>query len=216
MPANNSGWYIGYLQGRYGGLGWLWTATIDGGKTPVRQWPYVVDNGVFAAYAANRRWEYRAFATGVAQIVKRARQHKQPPLWIAVPDVVTKREQTIKRWQRWYPHLAPLGVPLAFVVQDGMTAADVPAQAAVVFVGGSTAWKERTLGMWCSSFPRVHVGRVNGYRMLRACADAGAESCDGSGWFRGDQQQLAGLERFLVEQSSGVRWQSSLLEVQHG
>jgi hypothetical protein len=27
--------------------------------------------------------------------------------------------------------------------------------------------------------------------------EAGAESCDGTGWFRGDQDQLAGLERYL-------------------
>lgn len=213
MPANNSGWKVGYLQGRYGGLGWLWTATVDGGSRPDLLWPYAIDNGVYAAYVANRRWEYRAFAVGVRRLVQRGRQCMHPPRWIAVPDVVTNRERTLRRWQHWYPFLMPLGISLAFVVQDGMTPQDVPYEAMVVFVGGSTQWKERTLGMWCDSFPRVHVGRVNGYRMLRACADAGAESCDGSGWLRGDQKQLAGLERFLIEQSSGVRWQSSLLEV---
>lgn len=213
MPAQNSGWYAGYLHGRYNGLGWLQTATIDARREIDRVWPWAVDNGIYAAFAAGRRWDYRAFRSGVRQLVQRGRQVHHLPRWIAVPDSVGNRERTLRRWQAWYPVLAPLDVPLAFVVQDGMTPGDVPAAAAVVFIGGSTAWKERTLGMWCREFPRVHVGRVNGYRMLRACADAGAESCDGSGWFRGDKQQLAGLERFLSEQASGERWQSSLLEL---
>ncbi len=207
MPANNTGYTVGYLHGRYGGLGWLWTATVDSGRTPDPRWPYAIDNGIYAAYVNGNRWDYRAFLLGGRRIVSAGRQRHHLPRWIAVPDRVGNRGYTLRRWARWAPILRPLGIPLAFVVQDGMSVADVPAEAAVIFVGGSTAWKERTLGLWCDSFPRVHVGRVNGYRMLRACADAGAESCDGSGWFRGDQQQLAKLERFLAEQASGVRLQ---------
>ena len=30
---------------------------------------------------------------------------------------------------------------------------------------------------------------------------AGAESCDGTGWFRGCQRQLAGLKKYLKERS---------------
>jgi hypothetical protein len=37
---------------------------------------------------------------------------------------------------------------------------------------------------------------VNGDK-LWDCYQAGAASCDGSGWFRGDQQQLTKLENFL-------------------
>jgi len=58
-----------------------------------------------------------------------------------------------------------------------------------------------TLRQWTAAFPRVHVGRVNTERLLWIAHYAGAESCDGTGWFRGDQQQLAGLLRYLEKSS---------------
>lgn len=200
MPANSGNRFVYLWQGRYGSLGWLYNAVTDAGRDPWDEMPYAIDNGIYGAFEGGRRWRHRDFYRGIDALMLKARMSRHLPLWIAVPDAVADRERTLRRWAVHAPRLHSYGVPLAFVVQDGMTAADVPEGAAVVFVGGSTAWKERTLGMWCSVFPRVHVGRVNGYRMLRACADAGAESCDGTGWFRGDKNQLAGLERFLMEQ----------------
>jgi hypothetical protein len=82
-----------------------------------------------------------------------------------------------------------------------MSAADVPHGASVVFVGGSTAWKWRTVSNWCRDFPRVHVGRANTYKRLWQCHEVGAESCDGTGWMRGDQKQLRGLFEYLAESS---------------
>jgi hypothetical protein len=88
------------------------------------------------------------------------------------------------------------GVKMALAVQDGMTAADVPAEADVVFIGGSTSWKWRSLPEWTAAFPRVHVGRVNSLRLLLMAENAGAESCDGTGWFR-DPTRLAELSSYL-------------------
>ena len=52
--------------------------------------------------------------------------------------------------------------------------------------------------MWTKAFPgRVHVARVNSERLLWMADKAGAVSCDGTGWFRGNERQLAGLERYL-------------------
>ena len=62
-----------------------------------------------------------------------------------------------------------------------------------------------------SNFKRVHVGRVNTYRLLWLAHEAGAESCDGTGWFRGDRKQLQGLIDYLQESSSGRRKQEKLL-----
>ena len=95
------------------------------------------------------------------------------------------------------PVIRSYGWPAAFAVQDGMTSGDVPAEADVVFVGGSTAWKRRTMHEWCDHFPRVHVGRVNTGRWLWECDEAGAESCDGTGWFRGDKAQTNSLLSYL-------------------
>jgi len=44
---------------------------------------------------------------------------------------------------------------------------------------------------------RVHVGRVNQPARLEFLEDLGVESCDGTGWLRGDQMQLSGLVGFL-------------------
>jgi len=94
-----------------------------------------------------------------------------------------------------------------------MTTKDVPISADVVFVGGSTEWKWATMPMWCGNFQRVHVGRVNTYRLLWKCHDAGAESCDGTGWWRGDQKQARDLRAYLEESTNGGRMRQSSLEL---
>ena len=64
-----------------------------------------------------------------------------------------------------------------------------------MFVGGSTEWKYWAVKEFSPRFP-THVGRVNGNH-LWFCYCAGAVSCDGSGWFRGDHKQLAKLLEYL-------------------
>jgi hypothetical protein len=73
---------------------------------------------------------------------------------------------------------------------------DVPYNADIVFIGGSTSWKWRTLRTWTGAFPRVHVGRVNSRRLLEMAENCGAESCDGTGWFR-DPTRTKELEFYL-------------------
>lgn len=98
-------------------------------------------------------------------------------------------------WGRYLPTVLGCGLTPAFAVQDGMVAADVPREAAVIFVGGSTEWKWEMAEAWCKNFPRVHVARVNTVRQLRLCTGWGAESVDGTGWFHHKQRQ--GLIDFL-------------------
>lgn len=79
------------------------------------------------------------------------------------------------------------GIPwrLAFALQDGMTPADIPDDAVVLFVGGTTKWKWRSLPTWASTGRRVHVGRVNEVERLLICERFGVESVDGTGWMKG-------------------------------
>lgn len=56
----------------------------------------------------------------------------------------------------------------------------------------------------------VHVGEVNTYRFALDGTHAGAESCDGTGWFRGDQAQLQGA--IEIPNASG---QPRLAEISH-
>lgn len=196
MVANQTSVTTGYLAGRYlGQVGHLYSP--GGQRGPWSFLPYALDNQAYSAYLAGVAWESEPWLT----LLEWARLSGRDPRWVLVPDVVGDRKGTLRAWDQWAPTAARYRWPLAFAVQDGMTAADVPPEASVIFVGGSTAWKWRTVAQWCRDFERVHVGRVNSYRRLWQCADAGAESTDGTGWMRGDQKQVRGLEAFLAEQA---------------
>lgn len=204
MPANNAGLRVGYLAGRFPGkIGHLFSPGDQ--KGPYGFMPYCLDNGAFKRGDGWDEGEWIA-------LLNWARLSGQRPLWALVPDVVADRLRTLRKWELYAPRLAEYGWPLGFAVQDGMEPPDVPAGAEVVFVGGSTAWKWDTVAMWCSAFPRVHVGRVNGYQRLWQCHEAGAESCDGSGWTRGDQRQYRGLLAYL-EESTGRRVRQTQMEL---
>lgn len=84
-----------------------------------------------------------------------------------------------------------------------MTKEDVPTDADVIFVGGSTDWKWKNLYEWTKNFKRVHVGRVNSERLLWIAHEAGAESCDGTGWVRGGEERLEELHRYLQQSTGG-------------
>jgi hypothetical protein len=198
MPSNHSSAQLHYWAGKYpGALGHLHSPRGEKRERVYPWLPFALDNGAFGAWKNGTTWEADAFRAHVAHFAPRQ------PLWILVPDVVADRDATLALWREWADELSALDVPLAFAVQDGMIVADVPSDAAVVFVGGTTAWKRSTLDVWCSAFPRVHVGRINTERWLWRCFQAGAESCDGTGWFHGDKQQLAGLERYLARRADG-------------
>lgn len=193
MPANNRKAIVHYWGGRYPGrIGHLYG---PGGFGSAYPWlPYALDNGAFPAFTNGREWERGPFLSLLAA----ASASDQQPLWVAVPDVVADKDATIAKWAEWSRALrVSYGWPLAFCVQDGMVPSDVPVDADVVFVGGSTAWKWETVPMWASAFPRVHVGRVNSPRRLWELEALGVESCDGTGWFRGDDAQTSGLAAFM-------------------
>ncbi|WP_224277322.1 hypothetical protein [Streptomyces sp. LS1784] len=87
----------------------------------------------------------------------------------------------------WLPRIRSLGVPAAFVAQDGSEAVGLIPwdQTDVLFIGGSTEWK---LGPGVQSVARqavdrgipVHMGRVNSRRRLQLAKDMGCSSADGT------------------------------------
>lgn len=193
----NSGWKFGWLAATYPNrLGWIMTPHDM--RYPDIRIPYVFDNGVWSDHINDRDFDERKFWDKLNQTVRR-----QKPVWVVTPDKVADRDETLRRWDRYAPILIQANIPMFMAVQDGMKPDDVPSEATGIFVGGSTEWKWRNLRMWTESFKRVHVGRVNTYRLLDMAHRAGAESVDGSGWFRGDQNQTAQLEQFLEETTNG-------------
>lgn len=196
LVANNLGREAVRLARRFPGrIGHLYSPS--GWKTPRSIFPYALDNGAYPCFTRNTPFDDE----GYVGLLHRAANADTRPEWVAVPDVVCDRESTLRSWALWSPAVMNMlpSTPLAFVVQNEMTKSDVPAGAHVIFVGGSTEWKWKTVAYWCEHFARVHVGRVNTEKLLWQAHRAGAESCDGSGWFRGDRAQLDGLWYYLAD-----------------
>lgn len=197
MPANNTDGLVHWLAGKAPeAVGHLYTPNRT--ERPKSWLPYALDNGAFAAAIKKEEFNWKKWNDALDRYCN----HAQLPIWLVVPDVPFDGEQTLRDWNREAPILKKLGVPLALAVQDGMTVQDVvrlDLHPDVIFVGGTTEWKWKTVSEWCRIWPRVHVARVNGRRALDICQKHGAESCDGSGWFRGDLKQILELVGFIAE-----------------
>lgn len=203
MPSNNTCWVVHFWAGAYPGtIGHLYTP--NRAERPKPHIPYAIDPGTYAYrdnpgdWPEDRFWRMLEWAT--VQVA--------PPIWVAVPDVVFNAAATLANWLKFAGRVKTYGWKIALVVQDGMTPAHVYAlaiQPDVIFLGGSTEWKWDTLPIWAKycndSGKGLHVGRVNSKRLLKLCKDAGADSCDGTGWFRGKVAQILELENFIREES---------------
>ena len=196
MPAQNSKGRVHYWAGKGFPVGWLFTP--EGGiREPVEWIPYAIDNGRFAVWSSGGDWNERKYMNCLEEYSSRIMQ----PRWIVVPDSVGDRDETLREWERWHPVLeSNFNLEFAFVAQDGMTPEDVPSEATIVFVGGTSVWKWRNLQMWVENFERVHVGAVNSLKALLTCEEKGVESVDGTGWFRSPHRSDV-LEKFFKIQA---------------
>jgi hypothetical protein len=205
MPSNGVTIALG-LEARFPGRLGILSSYSARWKDP-KGMPHALDNGRFAVWSAGRAWDEREFY----QFLQLTRNVGYPPRWVAVPDVVADAEGTLRDWKEWAPRLSrEWGWPLAMCVQNGMTPAQVLKVRPlpdVIFVGGTTHFKLKTLRSWCKAFPRVHVGRVNSEKRLWQCHRAGAESTDGTGWLRmgpSTEERILGLIRYLERSGRGL------------
>lgn len=160
-------------------LGWLLGPTSY--KRPRSGLQFALDNDAYINWRKGLEFDLPNWI----KFLDKIRLQPHQPMWCAVPDLVADRDGTLNRWQRCAPVAACYGWPLCFVVQDGMKPKCVPREASIIFVGGTTEWKWRTIPMWVEHFPRVHVGRCGTSRWkLERLESLGVESCDGSGFFR--------------------------------
>jgi hypothetical protein len=165
-------------------------------RVPIDQWmPFALDNDAFTCWRDKKPWNEKLWHDMLAFAAMRG----HAPMWVAVPDVVTDRKATLESWKRHKDTVLKRGWKPAFCVQDGMTPEDVPAEASVVFVGGSDTWKLRHLHLWTENFPRVHCARINAVADIETCERMGCESVDGTGWFRDPSRKdkLPAIKRFI-------------------
>lgn len=103
-----------------------------------------------------------------------------PVLWVALPDAVGDPHETCRLFRHWWPILYKLGLPAAWVAQDGCERDGLAMWGGprCVFIGGSTAWKESEAARWVCRTAKdmgklVHIGRVNSAQRLRLFDDIG-------------------------------------------
>ncbi len=145
--------------------------------------PWAADNAAFSNPDDIKFWNMVIDAWSLMQF--------NPPMWVAVPDVVGNHEQTLEMFHgwvnQWEEEIGHVPVPLAFVLQNGATIDSIPwEQIVAVFVGGDDNFKlndciplveeARARGKM------VHVGRVNSLKRLRFAMGLGADTVDGSGY----------------------------------
>jgi hypothetical protein len=134
--------------------------------------------------------KWQALIYWAASATQRAR-------WAIVPDEPGNGQATLTKWDAYVQQVTDAEIPAALAVQDGMTVQDVrnlKLSPSVICVGGTTEWKWETVEMWAREFSRVHVLRCNSPEKLYWLEGLGVESCDGTGWNRGDRKQTSGLE----------------------
>jgi hypothetical protein len=203
MPANATGWFWHCLARETGRIGHLFSPGAQRGPWP--WFPYALDNGAFAAWDQRENiwcedaWDVDAWR----KMIRWAQAQAQQPRWAIVPDWIGSGERTIERWYQFEKEV-PFAKALA--VQDGMSVAQArDINPDVICVGGTTDWKWATVEMWAKSFPRVHVLRVNSPQKLAYLDQLGVESCDGTGWNRGDRTQTRGLELWARQNPTPVQ-----------
>jgi hypothetical protein len=137
---------------------------------------FAVDNGGFT----------RADPEGFLRQVDAVRSEMSRCLFVVVPDVVADARRTLEVFDVWSRMEKMKGLPLAFVLQDGIENLSIPwDRIYAAFVGGTTEWKmgshaascikaAKWLGKW------VHVGRVSTAQRWEHFARLGADSADGS------------------------------------
>lgn len=197
LAANNS--KVHRLRERGFPLGWIMSP--KGLRNP-RALPFAIDNGLY--HPPDDPPHGMKALPPFYRMLDRIQRERWRPMFVVVPDVPYHGKASWELSKRHVWHVASRGFPTALAVQDGMSY-DVldDGRFGWVFVGGSTEWKWRTMPRWVAEAHargmKAHVARVNTWPRIQLCQDAGADSADGTGIFRGDRHQLTTVLNSLVQ-----------------
>lgn len=121
------------------------------------------------------------------------------------PDVVGDAGATLVRSRPWLARIRELGIPVAFVAQNGLEDLEVPwSDFDVLFIGGDTAWKLGPAARELTAEAKrrgltVHMGRVNSSTRLDYAAAIGCDSADGTFISFAPDQNLDRVARWLAD-----------------
>lgn len=139
-----------------------------------------LDNGAWSAYQQGKSFDEDAFSRAIDKVGEGAD-------WVVLPDIVAGGMASLDLSLKWLHRLRGMPEQQLIAVQDGMCVDDVRdylGPMVGLFIGGSTPWKLATLDAWSALARRkgcyLHVGRVNSLKRIKACAQVGANSFDGT------------------------------------
>lgn len=172
------------------------TTPEQGNVTFPHEWDVIADNGCFSD-----RWEHHAWLRWLLDRERTIRFAVAPDVFD--PTGRPTHAETLERWRTYGPLIERHGFVPAFVCQVGSTPQNVP-DAPVLFLGGTTEWKEgrpaELLAEWANERGVwVHMGRVNTLRRLRIAKAFGCHSVDGTTISKGSRRNLPQMLRFLRE-----------------
>jgi hypothetical protein len=139
-----------------------------------------LDNGAWSAFQQGKPFDEDAFSRAIDKVGEGAQ-------WVVLPDIVAGGMESLELSLKWLDRLKGFPERLLIAVQDGIEPDDVRHYLnpmVGLFIGGSTDYKLRTMDAWGRLARRrncyMHVGRVNSLKRINACAQAGADSFDGT------------------------------------
>ncbi len=154
--------------------------------------PWAADNGAFGNFDA------RAFVQMLGQIAG-----KPGCLWVAAPDVVCDATATLAKFDAWEPVLRELGVPVAFVAQNGIARTSIPwDRFTCLFLGGDDSFKLGAEGRSVALEAKrrgklLHMGRVNSLTRIRYALSLACDSFDGTAASRWSERYIPWMLQWL-------------------
>lgn len=164
---------------------------VPGDTLPPYRTPWALDNSAYRVFKAGEDWIIPDYESALAEAAKVS----PPPDFVVAPDLVGGSWWSWSWSLQWAgrirAHLP--GVPVYFVVQDGMQRNPEHVEAAItgfhdsggfdgIFVGGSGPWKLQTAPSWVAFAHQhgipCHIGRAGTVKKAAWAMRLGADSLD--------------------------------------
>lgn len=139
-------------------------------------------------------------------------------VFVVAPDAIQDAATTLAYFWLWQPVIKAFGLPVAFVLQNGMSCHRMPWDYIdAVFIGGSTDFKytryvagvvreAKWRGLW------VHNGRVNSQQRINHSRAIGCDSFDGTGYAIEPGRIKKELDWWTTEETNDIQftlWRSA-------